>query len=206
LALYIAKINAIEADYDTHAATVRALLVNLGVTERARINEQFDNALAKARQGLVSRGLYSSVLFTAIEARVERERSEALVTLADKLAREKVDDEHKLFGEYLSTKEVVLGGRVRYIASLMQKSQLQDTKTRLVMALMTARMEKANARMGVRQVEEKLMAYQLETRNNLAIALHAQVNDRVDTVPDLEGISKMIAGLGDSGGGWLQGP
>jgi hypothetical protein len=203
LSLYISKINAIEADYDTHAATVRALLVGLGTTETARINEQFDNASAKAKQALVNRGLYSSVLWTAVQARVERERTEALSKLADMLAREKVDNEHKLFSESMAMDEAVLGGRVRYVSQNMQKVQLADAKQRLVMALLGARMEKANARLGIRDREEKTMAMQLDVRNNIALGFHAMVERREDTYPDMASVTRLVAGLGDSGGGWI---
>lgn len=203
LVLYASKLSEIEGHFNTHATTVRGLLVGLGTTETARINEQFDNLVAKTRQGLVNRGIYSSAPFTQFETRIERERSEALSKWNDQLAREKVDNEHKVWGERMGMYEGVLGGRVRYIASLMQKTGLADSKQKMVMALMAARMEKANARLGVRDREEKLMLGQLDIRNNIAMAMHQHVSDRVDDYPNMEMVTKLVAGLGDSGGGWV---
>jgi len=204
LALYVGKLNTIEADFDTHAAVVRALLIDLGETEEARIGEQFDNALAKAKQGLVSRGLYSSAIYAQLEARIERERSEALITLADRLAREQVDNEHKLYMEQLQVQQAVLGGRQTYTQQQMSKGQwLVDVRHKILMTTMQAMLEKANARLGVRDREDKLMAYQLDTRNNIAMGLFSVIERREDTYPSLESMSKIVAGLGDSGGAWI---
>ena len=49
----------------------------------------------------------------------------------------------------------------------------------------------------------KLMAYQLDTRNNLLIGLYAFVERREDIGPKWQDMASMIAGLGDSAGGWL---
>jgi hypothetical protein len=203
LALYLTKLETLDAKYTTHQALSRGLLVGLGTTESARINEQWDNELSKARQGLVNRGLYSSVLYAQIEARIERERSEALTKWNDQLAREKNENEHVLYKEGMATDESVLGGRIRYIAQLMSKVGVQDKKHQLVLSLMQARMEKANARLGIRDREEKLQAYQLSERNNIAIAMHQQVNAREDTYPDLSSIGRLVAGIADSSGGWI---
>lgn len=204
LALYLTKLNTIDADWTTHAATTRALLVDLGTTETARINEQFDNALAKAKQGLISRGLYSSVLFAQLEARIERERTEALGALNDRLAREKVDNEHKLFMEQMQTTTTVMGGRVEYVNQQMRRNQwLVDTRHKVLMTSMQGMLEKANARLGVRDREDKLLSYQLDTRNNLAIGMFGFQERREDSYPSLESITKLVAGLGESGGGWV---
>ncbi len=86
-------------DYTTHASTSRALLVDLGVTELARINELFDSTLATNLQNLTNRGMYSSALVTQVTVRNARERNEAIITLNDRLAREQVTQEHQLYGE-----------------------------------------------------------------------------------------------------------
>ena len=98
------------SDYTTHAATARALLVGLGTTELARINEQFDNLLAKSQQSLVDRGFYNAALITQVDARVERERSEAITSLNDRLAREKLEHEHQLHGEKSSVRSQQMRG------------------------------------------------------------------------------------------------
>ena len=88
-----------QSDWSAHAATTRGLLVGLGATEEARIEERFDNLTARTRQAMVDRGFYSSALVAQLEARIERERSEALGDLADRLAREKLVNEHQLYGQ-----------------------------------------------------------------------------------------------------------
>jgi hypothetical protein len=47
------------------------------------------------------------------------------------------------------------------------------------------------------------MAYQLSTRNELLIGLYGFVERREDVGPEWQELAKVVAGLGDSGGGWL---
>ena len=204
LALYLTKLNTIDGDFTTHRTTVRALLTDLGTTELARINEKFDNLLEKAKQNLLDRGMYSAALYSNYETRVERERNEAIADLNDRLNREKLQNEHTLWNELMQMNQAVLQGRSMYNEAQMGKTRfLVDVKHRIALSLMQARMEQANARLGIRDREEKLMAYQLDTRNNIAMALYGFVERREDTYPGLETITRLVAGLGDSGGGWV---
>jgi len=93
------------SDFTTHAATARALLTGLGTTELARINETFDNLLAANLQKLTDRGFYSSNQITQVTTRNERERTEAIGALNDRLAREKVSHEHALYGEQTEVRQ-----------------------------------------------------------------------------------------------------
>lgn len=205
LTLYLNRLNALEGIYDTHEATAEAFLTDLGTAETDRINEQFDSALAKNLQALTDRGLASSVIVTAITARVERERSEALTNLNDRLAREQLDNEHKLYEQEVSLKGMVLDGRVKYNSALMTKAQfLVETRKQLALTVMQARMARITGRMDVRDREEKLMLTQLDIHNNLAVGLWGFVERREDEYPGLEVMTKLIAGLGDSGGSWIQ--
>ena len=95
------------SDFAAHAVTARALLTDLGTTELARINELFDNQLASRKQALLDRGFYSATLITSIDSRVERERSQAIGELNDRLMREKLANEHTLYGEQYQSR---LGG------------------------------------------------------------------------------------------------
>lgn len=204
LASYLAKLNALEDLYDPHEATAEAFLVDLGVTELARINEQFDNALANSLQKLMDRGLYASALVTAVTARIERERSEAITALNDRLAREKLDNEHKLYEQEVQLYGMVLDGRVKHNAALMQKAQfVVEIRKQIALTVMQARMARAAGRMDIRDRDEKLMAYQLDTHNNLAIGLWNFIERRNDEYPSMESITKLVAGLGDAGGGWV---
>lgn len=99
--------STLASDYSTHAGLARGFLTGLGTTELVRINEAFDARLATVRQNLAARGLYSSGLLNSAEERVERERSEAITALNDKLARERLDNQHKLYEQQVSMR---LGG------------------------------------------------------------------------------------------------
>lgn len=204
LDLMVAKLNELEGNYDTHAALTRGLLTDFGVTETARINEQFDNLLATAKQGLVNRGLYSSVLFANITTRIERERSESLTKWNDQLSREKIDHEHKLFAEQMDTKRAVIAGRTTFSAALLQKGQFViSSRNQLISMLLQGRMEKANARLGVRDREEKAMMFQVDKYNETVLGMHSFIERREDVAPDIASIGKLVAGIADSGGGWI---
>lgn len=85
------------ADFTTHAAAASAFLTSLGVTELARIEEKYDDQLTAQSQLLTNRGFYSSALAGQIVLQVERERTQAIFELNDRLAREKLEDEHKQY-------------------------------------------------------------------------------------------------------------
>ena len=205
MALYISKLNELESIYDTHEATAEAFLTDLGVTELARINEAFDTTLAKNLQALTDRGMSSSAIVTAITARVERERSEAITNLNDRLNREKLENEHTLYLQEVALKGMVLDGRVKYNSALMNKAQFMvETRKQLALVIMQARMVRLSGRMEIRDKAEKLMLTQLDVHNNLAVGLWGFVERRSDEYPGMEAITQLVAGLGDSGGGWVQ--
>lgn len=85
------------SDYATHVTTATAFLTSLGTTELARINETFDDAQTANNQALVNRGFYSSAITTQMTLQVERERSQAIFELNDRLNREKWENQHRLY-------------------------------------------------------------------------------------------------------------
>lgn len=85
------------ADFNTHSAAATAFLTSLGVTELARINEAFDDAQTAQNQALANRGFYSSALASQVTLQVERERTQAIIELNDKLNREKFENQHRLY-------------------------------------------------------------------------------------------------------------
>lgn len=205
LADYLVKLATLEGIYDTHEAVAEALLVNLGTTELARINEQFDNLLSNLRQGMVNRGLYSSGLYAPTETRVTRERNEAIAKLNDQLSREKLDNEHKLFSQEMEVKGMVLDGKLKNAATQFQYGQyLVEVRTKCALTVMEARMKRIQGSMEVRDKEEKLMAYQLDTRNNLVLGLFGFMEKRNDDGPSIQDMTRLITGLGDASGGWVQ--
>lgn len=98
------------SDYTTHAVTARAFLVDLGATELARINRDYDNQLSRALQDVTERGLYSSSLVTRITAKNTQDRTESITVLNDRLAREKLTDEHVLYGQQVGVRQRQVAG------------------------------------------------------------------------------------------------
>ena len=98
------------SDFTTHASTARAFLVDLGATELARINRDYDNQLSRALQDVTERGLYSSSLVTRITAKNTQDRTESITVLNDRLAREKLTDEHVLYGQQVGVRQRQVAG------------------------------------------------------------------------------------------------
>lgn len=273
---YQAILDQLESDYDLHAIATVGFLDGLGTTETARINEQFAAQLSVQLQALVSSGLSTSTLITDITARNHRDRDEQLQLHNDRLMREKLDNQHKLYQQQFGMRSRMMDAEVqlhsvrqevlRYQASLISGTfeLLQNVRNRVIagkQAILAAR--EANARLGIevnstllqqlqtaltgvlggkerfsnllmqiantlsehkhRAIAErmntavqkldgwksvadenrKLMAMQLDERNKLLIGLYSFVERREDIGPTWNDSAKMIAALGDSGGGWI---
>jgi hypothetical protein len=95
--LLVSNLALLQSDFTSHNTTASAYLTNLGITEEARINEQYDDLLTSQNQLLVNRGFYASSLSSQVVLQVERERTQAIIDLHDRLNREKLDNEHKLY-------------------------------------------------------------------------------------------------------------
>ncbi len=100
-------------DHESHAITATAFLDDLGMTERARINEEFAAKLAIELQQLTDRGLYSSVRAIDVTERNHRDRDEQIQMLHDRLMREQWDNQHKLYGQEQSVRDRTLSGKDR---------------------------------------------------------------------------------------------
>jgi hypothetical protein len=345
---YNAILILLQTDYDTHAPIARNFLVNLGQTDLARINEQFAGSLSSQMQMLVSKGLYTSTIPVDITARNTRDRDENIQELNDRLNREKLDNQHKLYEQqvamrsrrldgtdrlhsvrqeviryqaslvnsiyslrsdatnrilagrqaifaakdsnskygveiasnlygklqdvrqrtidsidriyqlrdvfakwsteeanrryeriqqieaqflegiqrqYVSAQDVtkvemsekhtllsqlqaaltsLMSGKERYAVLLMQNANtLADHKHRAIAEMVNAKVQRLEGWKGVAAENMRLMTYQLDERNKLLMAVYAFVERRQDIGPEWNDMAKMIAGLGDSGGGWL---
>ena len=345
---YNAILILLQTDYDTHAPIARNFLVNLGQTELARINEQFAGSLSSQMQMLVSKGLYTSTIPVDITARNTRDRDENIQELNDRLNREKLDNQHRLYEQqvamrsrrldgtdrlhsvrqeviryqaslvnsiyslrsdatnrilagrqaifaakdsnskygveiasnlygklqdvrqrtidsvdriyqlrdvfakwsteeanrryeriqqieaqflegiqrqYVSAQDVtkvemsekhtllsqlqsaltaLMSGKERYAVLLMQNANtLADHKHRAIAEMVNAKVQRLEGWKGVAAENMRLMTYQLDERNKLLMAVYAFVERRQDIGPEWNDMAKMIAGLGDSGGGWL---
>lgn len=212
---YRAVFGLLEPDYTTHAATARALLTGLGTTDLARINEAWDNALAQQKAQLIDRGISSSAIVTDITTRNTRERNEAIAKLNDGLNREKLQNEHALYGQQVGMRQGVMGGEDRLhalVQEVLRYRQAQAIQDAVAMSQHRSRAiaEKMNvATARLRGLQDKhaenmrLLAYQLDERNKLLIGIYSFVERREDVGPSFQEVAQVAVALGDAGGGWI---
>ena len=110
---YNGVLNLLLSDYNDHVPIATGFLTNLGTTELARINEQFDATLADQTQDLISRGLYSSIVALDIRERNHRDRDEQIQALNDRLNREKWENQHRLYEQQVAMRARTLDGKDR---------------------------------------------------------------------------------------------
>ena len=229
------------SDFNTHETTATAFLTGLGVTELARINEGFVNLEAANNTKLVNRGFYSSALVTQMEAQVERERTEAVGALNDRLNREKWENQHRLYeqkykmrlgaleadyrvlqgaaevldarlrhGQWASrirhevaqlsinAKLALLGLREKYYQFLLQSIDWEtDRRMKIYDALFKTRLESIRVRQSVGGFHAELIRHQVDSRNNLALAMFGFVERREDSYPDIGDMTALVTSLGD---------
>ncbi len=83
-------ITGLPQNADDYAAKIDGLLDGYGASMRDEINIRFDNELAKARQDLVSKGLFNATVWTTSSSGIELLRSRALAELEDKIVERKL--------------------------------------------------------------------------------------------------------------------
>jgi hypothetical protein len=110
---YDKLLGKLESDFDSHYQIATGFLENLGATELARINEAFTASLSAQFQNLTDRGLYSSIQVTDVTARNIRDRDEQIAALNDRLAREKLENEHTLYGQRVAMRAATMSGKER---------------------------------------------------------------------------------------------
>jgi|GEM_PF-4473814 len=208
-------LDLLEPDYLEHASTARGLLTSLGATELARINEKFTASLATQTQQLVDRGLSSSAVIADITARNIRDKNEAIAELNDRLNREKLANQHTLYGQQVAMRGQLMQVRdrlhalaqeiLRYRqAQTMGNAEAEAThRSKAIAEMMSISMARLQGLQGQEAENQRLMAYQLDERNKLLIGLYGFVERREDVGPRFEELAKLAAGLGDSGGGWI---
>jgi len=170
------------ADYSLHAPKAEQFLTDLGTAELARINETFAASLAEQLQTLVDKGLSTSIIVVEVKARNTRDRDEQIAAHKDRLSREKLDNEHKLYDQQTRLSEI----RHRGIAEKSSQA--------------AARLE------GLKSMYDecaRLMTYQLDERNKILVGMYGFVERRDDVAPNFEMLVQLATGLGDSGGGWV---
>ena len=173
-------------DYGTHDDTATAFLNDLGNTELARINEKFTGSLTTQLQHLTDNGMYGSVVAADLQARNTRDANEEIGALNDRLNREKWENEHRLYGQQVDMRKFTTEDKHRTIVEKMNVAQ--------------ARL----AGLGSKHAEDmQLMKYMIDTRNQFLVGLYGFVERRDDIGPEWNALAQIVAGLGDSGGGWI---
>lgn len=182
----LAELAELETNYTTHALTATGYLLDLGVTELARIHEAFDATLSQQLQKLTDDGLYNSIRAADITARNARDRNQEIVALNDRLMREQWENQHRIYEQQTG-----------------MKRQKMDEKTRAI----AGKFNEATQRLaGLQQEHEewmRLMAYQLDERNKILVGIYGFVENRTDAYPSFEALTQIAVGLGDAGGGWV---
>jgi len=110
---YNAVLALLASDYNDHKAVAESFLVDLGTTEVARINEAFNASLSTEMQQLIDRGLYSSDVAGDKAARNTRDRDEQIQALNDRLNREKLENQHRLYGQQTAMRTGTMAGKDR---------------------------------------------------------------------------------------------
>lgn len=98
----------------------------------------------------------------------------------------------------------LLGGKERFSTILMQNANiLSEHKHRAIAERMNSAVQRLEGWKSVAADNRQLMMYQLDERNKLLIGLYSFVERREDIAPEFKDMAAMVAGLADSGGGWL---
>lgn len=190
------------ADFTTHAALTRGYLTGLGVTELARIEEVFDGRLADVAQNLVNRGFYSSALLNDEQERVERERSQAIVELNDRLNREKVANEHQLFAEQFQMRGRNLEGQDRLYGIQQDVLRYEAQQAyQLFGQLQGVRDRTLAARQAIYGLKDQFTRFQVDLAGNLESRLEGVRNRTMDSLDRIQALRTALsaAKLGNEG-------
>ncbi len=184
----------LSTDFTAHSGTATAFLTGLGVTELARINEAFDARLSVVAQALVDRGFYSAAILNDQQDRVERERNQAIVELNDRLAREKLANEHQLFEQQDRMRSRTMDGKGRLYG--IQQDLLRyeaQSAHQLFGDLQSVRDRTLQARQIVYGLKEGFNSYQIEVANNLQSQLQSVRNRTMDNRDRLQAIRDALS-------------
>jgi hypothetical protein len=97
-----------------------------------------------------------------------------------------------------------MSGKERYAVLLMQNANtLAEHKHRAIAEMLNTSIKRLDVWKEVADQERVLMAYHLDERNKLLMAVYGFVERREDIGPEWKDVTQMLAGLGDSAGGWL---
>ena len=173
---YNAVLALLEADYAVHANTSRQFLIDLGRTETARIAEKFTASLSTQVQQLVDRGLYSAALMTDITARNTRDHNEEIVALNDRLMREKLVNQHQLYGQQVTMRNSTMAGKDRIYGLRRELSQYHAAQITGVYGLLQdVRNRTLAAKQTILNVQQAVTQFTINVRDGLLAVLNGIV-------------------------------
>jgi hypothetical protein len=176
---YNSILDALQNDYNIHAPIARNFLINLGQTELARINEQAAANLSVQMQQLVSRGLYTSTIPVDVTQRNARDKDENIQTLNDRLNREKLENQHRLYEQQVAVSARRLDGVER---SHSVRQEVLRYQASLVSGIYSLRTELRNRILAGKQVifaaRDANEKYGIEVASNMYAKLQ-EVRQRV---------------------------
>jgi hypothetical protein len=120
------------------------------------------------------------------------------------IIKTEMGERHTLLTQLQAALTALMSGKERYAVLLMQNANtLAEHKHRAIVQMMETAVRRLDGWKTIAEQNRTLMAYQLDERNKLLIGLYSFVERREDVAPEWKDMTKMIAGLADSGGGWL---
>ena len=109
-----------------------------------------------------------------------------------------------LLQQLQSALTALLGGKERFSTLLLQNaSTLSEHKHKAIIERMNTATKRLEGWKSVADDNRRLLSYQLDERNKLLIGIYSFVERREDIGPLWADQARMIASLGDSGGGWV---
>jgi hypothetical protein len=120
------------------------------------------------------------------------------------ISKTEISERNVLLAQLQAALTALMSGKERYAVLLMQNANtLAEHKHRAIAEMVNTKVQRLEGWKSVAAENMRLMTYQLDERNKLLMAVYAFVERREDIGPQWNDMAKMIAGLGDSGGGWL---
>jgi hypothetical protein len=120
------------------------------------------------------------------------------------VVRVDISQRYSLLQQTQEALRALISGKERYSSILMQNAvTLAEHKHKVIVEKMNVAIKRLDGWQTIADQNRQLMAYQLDERNKLLIGLYSFVERREDIAPEWKDMSQMIAGLADSGGGWL---
>jgi len=153
--------DALASDYISHSFTATGFLDNLGATELARINEEFAARLSTQLQMLTTRGLSTSTLVADFTERNQRDRDEQIQLLNDRLMREKLENQHRVYEQQRAMRAQTMDNEHRlYEQQRVMRTQMADNEHKLYEQQLGMRTRMMDGETQLHSVRQEVLRYQ----------------------------------------------